>query len=263
MCTGRLCKRCALALDGVENQARRLILYRIGFCNGSGNLLYIVAVLDVNDMPAECIKFCSDALAMAHNVSHCAVQLALVVVYEAHQIVELVVRSKLCCLPNFAFITLAVADSYEYMVGASFYLAAQRCADSFTHALTKRTGGQIYANRLAAVGMGREICARLVQRIRRFHRIVSLEAEGRIHNRTAMSLGQYKPVTIFPARVLRVNLHDIAVQYSHGICHGHRAADMTKTARTNDLQCLQTNFRCKHTQIMQFLLVHSVLLSLS
>lgn len=63
MCTGRLGKGCALALYRVQDQAGRLALARLRLLERVIDLLNIVAVGYVNNIPAECVKLGADALA--------------------------------------------------------------------------------------------------------------------------------------------------------------------------------------------------------
>ena len=95
MCTGRFCKSRALALNGVEHDAGRLALALVSCHNGVINLFNVVAVLDVDHVPAKSVELRADALAMAHNVVHCAVELTLVVVDKANQ-VEMCIRDSTC-----------------------------------------------------------------------------------------------------------------------------------------------------------------------
>ena len=149
---------------------------------------------------------------MLHNILACAVELILVIVDKANQIVQLIMYCELSAFPNLALVCLAVADKDEYVVVAAVDLVAKRCAGCGGHALTERAGGQVNAGGLGAVGMGREVGVRLVERIRILQRIETLQAEGSVHCRAGMSLGQYAPVTILPAGVLRINLHYFTIQ---------------------------------------------------
>ena len=165
-------------------------------------------------------------------------------------------RGKLCAFPDLALIALTVAYGNVNTARTVLHAAAECGADGFAHALTERAGRQVNADGLAAVGMRREIRVRLVERVRALHRVISLEAERRIHNRAAVSLGQNEPVAVLPAGILRVDVHDLAVQNGHCVRHRHRAANVTKTAGRDHLKRFQTDFRRKHTQLVQFLLIH-------
>ena len=106
------------------------------------------------------------------------------------------------------------------------------------------------------VSVGREIRVRLVERVGALHRVISLEAERCVHDRAAVALGQNEPVAVLPVGILRVDVHDLAVQNGHCVRHRHRAANVTKTAGRDHLERFQTDFRRKHTQLVQFLLIH-------
>ena len=155
---------------------------------------------------------------------------------------------ELSSLPNLTFIALAVANEYEYMAVAAVQLVTQSSAGSGGHTLTQRTSRQINARSLGAVGMRREVGTRLVQGTGLFQRIEALQSQCCICTRACMSLGQNTPVTIFPTRVLRVNLHDIAIEDCHCVCDRHRAAYMSKAKRTDGLQGLNSNFGCEFTE---------------
>ena len=58
-------------------------------------------------------------------MSTATVELVLVVVYEANEVVQLVVSCELSSLPNLALIALAVANEYEYVAVAAVELVAQ------------------------------------------------------------------------------------------------------------------------------------------
>ena len=193
---------------------------------------------------------------MTHNVGNRAVQLAAVVVHETNEVIQLVVRCKLRAFPDLALVTLAVAYGNVNTARTILRTIAERRADGFAHALTERTGRQVNADGLAAVGMRREIRVRLVERVRALHRVISLETERRIHDRAAVSLGQNEPVAVLPAGILRVDMHNLAIQHRHSIRHRHRAAHMAEAARRDHLERFQTDFRRKHTQLVQFLLIH-------
>ena len=109
MCAGRLGKDCALALYRVQNQAGRLALARLSLLERVQNLLHVVAVGYVNNIPAECVKLRTDTLAVAHNIGNRTIQLTAVVVHETYEVIQLVVRGKLCAFPDLALIALAVA----------------------------------------------------------------------------------------------------------------------------------------------------------
>src|SRR5699024_2610368 len=68
VCAGRLCKGAALALNGVEHDAGGLAGNLISSLNSVVNLLYIVAVSNIDDVPAKSVELCADALAVAHDV---------------------------------------------------------------------------------------------------------------------------------------------------------------------------------------------------
>ena len=109
MCAGRLGKGCALALYRVQDQAGRLALACLRLLERVIDLLNIVAVGYVNNIPAECVKLGADTLAVAHNVGNRAVQLTAVVVHETNEVIQLVVCGKLRAFPDLALVTLAVA----------------------------------------------------------------------------------------------------------------------------------------------------------
>ena len=148
MRTGRLSKGCALALDGVQNDCGRLSLGSVSFLNSVVDLLYIVAVFQLDSIPTERIELCSQALAVRHDVFNSTVELTLVAVYEANQVVQLVMSCELSSLPNLTFIALAVANEYEYMAVTAVQLVAQSSAGSGGHTLTQRTSRQINARSL-------------------------------------------------------------------------------------------------------------------
>ena len=62
MCAGRLGKGCALALYRVQDKAGRLALARLSLLERTPNLLYVVTVGYVDDIPAERIELRADAL---------------------------------------------------------------------------------------------------------------------------------------------------------------------------------------------------------
>ena len=108
----------------MQDQATRLALAGIGLLDGKVDLLYVVAVRNVDHIPAERVKLRADAFAMAHDFLDRTVQLAAVVIHKAHEVVQLIVRGELCALPDLAFVCLAVTDGDEHMVVASLHAAA-------------------------------------------------------------------------------------------------------------------------------------------
>ena len=115
---GAFSERCAEALDGIQHNAGRLALGVVSELDCVVDLLYVVAVLKLDYVPAKSVELCADALAMAHDLVNGTIELVLVVVYEAYEIVELVVSCELSSLPNLTLVALAVADEYEYVAVA-------------------------------------------------------------------------------------------------------------------------------------------------
>lgn len=116
------------------------------------DLLNVVAVFDVEHVPAKRVKLGGKALAVAHDIGARTVKLPLVVVHQAYQIIQFIMRRELCRFPNLPFVGFAVADGHKNTVPAPLRPAAERRADRFAHALPQRAGGQVYANRLVPVG---------------------------------------------------------------------------------------------------------------
>ena len=167
--------------------------------------------------------------------------------------------SKLCSFPNLAFICFAVADKYEHVVVASVDLIAERRAGRSGHTLAQRTGRQVNAGGLGAVGMGRDIGVRLIERVSLLNRVKALQAKGSIHRRACMALRQYAPVAVFPAGILRIDLHHFAIQHSQCVNDGHRAANVAEAKRADRLQGLQADFLCKYAQLLHlFCFLHCI-----
>ncbi len=82
---------------------------RLRLLERAQDLLYVVAVGYVDNVPAKCCELSTDALAVAHNVGNRTIQLAAVVIHETYEVVQLVVSCELSSLPNLALIALAVA----------------------------------------------------------------------------------------------------------------------------------------------------------
>ena len=167
--------------------------------------------------------------------------------------------SELSCLPNLTLVALAVADEYEYVAVAAVELVAESCAGSGRHALAQRAGGQVNARGLGTVGMGREVGVRLVEGISLLDRIEALQAEGSVHSRTCVALGQYAPVTILPVRVLRIYLHNLTVQNCQRVDNGHCTRYMAEAKRTDGLQGLHTDFLSKYAKLLHlFCFLHCI-----
>ena len=86
-----------------------LPLHAFACSSAAQDLLHVVAVGYVDNVPAECVKLGADALAVAHNIGNRTIQLTAVVIHETYEVIQLVVRGKLSAFPDLALIALAVA----------------------------------------------------------------------------------------------------------------------------------------------------------
>ena len=100
--------------------------------------------------------------------------------------------------------------------------------------------------------MGREMGVRLVEGVSVLNRIEALQTEGSVHRRACVTLGHNAPVAILPLGVLRIYLHYRAVKHCQSVRDGHRAADMAETERTDGLEGLKTDLRCKYAKLLHF-----------
>ena len=164
---------------------------------------------------------------------------------------------KVEALPHLAFVGLSVAHHAEDVVGAAVDLVAKSRAHSGGHALTQRAGGQIHAGGQLAVGVAGELGVGMVEGISLLHRIVAHDAEGGIGNGAGVTLGQDQPVAVFPAGVLGVKFHDLAIKDGHQVGQIHGAAHMAEPTGVDDLQGLQTNLSCQDLAVF---LIHRVFL---
>mgnify|MGYP000606330012 CR=1 FL=1 len=115
----------AQALNGVQDDASRYALGVVSELNSVVDLLYVIAVLQLDHVPAKCCELSTDALAVAHNLVNSTVELVLVVVYEANEVVQLVVSCELSSSQTWPSFALAVANEYEYVAVAAVELVAR------------------------------------------------------------------------------------------------------------------------------------------
>lgn len=105
--------------------------------------------------------------------------------------------------------------------------------------LAQRAGGQVHAGGQLTVRVAGELGVRMVEGIGVLHGIEAHDAEGGVSHGAGMALGEHQPVTVFPAGILGVKLHDLPVQYRHQVRQIHRSAHMPEAPGVDDLQSLQ------------------------
>ena len=105
--------------------------------------------------------------------------------------------------------------------------------------------------------MAGELGVGVVERIGLLHGIVTHDAVGGIGHGAGVALGQHHPVTVFPAGVLGIKFHDLAIKDGHQISQIHGAAHMAEPTGVDDLQSLQTNLSCQNLAVF---LIHRVFL---
>lgn len=216
MVENALGKAAALALYRVEYEHGRLVLDALGEVDGFHDLLHVVAIGDINDMPAEGFKLFAD-LSEARNLVEGAAELKVVLVNEADDVREALGGGKYRALPDLALLALAVAQEDVDIVLETLFLAAHGNAETGREALAKRTGGHVHAGGLVAVGVAGQSGAGPIEGLEFLPVEEAAQGEGRVHRRARVALGHYKAVTQLPLGILGVYVHDIAVEAGHEI----------------------------------------------
>ena len=194
---------------------------------------------------------------MGQDVVGGAVQLIAVVVDEIDDVVQLVGVGEVEALPDLALVGLTVADDAEDVVVTAVDLVAQGGAGGGGNTLAQRAGGQIHAGSQLPVRMAGELGVGMVEGIGLLQRIIAHDAEGGVGHGAGMALGEDKPVTVLPAGILGIELHDLPVQDGHQVRQVHGPAHVTEAPGVDDLQRFQPDLG---RQNFAFFLVHGVFL---
>ena len=136
-------KRHAFALYGFGEDRRGLALYGLCLVKRGLDLLKVVSV-DLDHLKAECLKLFVKRFDSRH-VLNSAVDLQTVLVNDHNEVVELVVRSKHCRLPNLAFLYLAVAENCICAIVFVVKLCRERHSARRRYALSERACAHINA----------------------------------------------------------------------------------------------------------------------
>src|SRR5579883_3157668 len=215
----------ALALDGLGVDGARAVR-RLGPAQGLLDLREIMAV-DGLGMPAEGLQLVGHGLD-AHDLAHGAVDLAVVVVDDHRQVVELELGRGHERLPDLAFLQLAVAEDAIGPVILLVELGGQRHADGHRKPLAERPRGHLDARQALAVGMALQRAAELAQGHELGARKVAGVSHRRVERRAAVALGKHDAVAIGPGRILRVVLEEIGVEHGQDVDDRQRASRMAR-----------------------------------
>ena len=194
----------------------------------------------------------------AHNVAHGAVDLKIVVVNEHEQVIQLIVRGEHHRFPDLAFLDLAVAEERIYAHAVSKTLCAERHARRRGYALAERAGGHVHAGREIHIGMALQTAADMAERLELVHGEKAAVGEHRVERRSRMALGEHKAVALFPARILRIDIHVLEIEIGEHIGGGKASARMPGFCRVNALDDAEAHFAGGDLQLFLFVLRQSI-----
>ena len=97
----------------------------------------------------------------------------------------------------------------------------------------------------------------MVQSVGLLQGIEAHDAVSGVSHGAGVALGHDQPVAIFPAGVLGIIFHDLAIQDGHQVSQIHGAAHMAESTGVDDLQGFQTNLSCQDLAVF---LIHRVFL---
>ena len=125
-----------LALYRMGNNCSRHALCAARFCKRLTQLFHIVAVCNVNYMEIESAELLVDRIRGAY-VLDLSIDLQTVVIYNKHEIIQLMEAGKHRSFPNLSFLNLAIAQKRIYAELFVCHFSAQCHADSGRNTLSK------------------------------------------------------------------------------------------------------------------------------
>ena len=241
----------AAALLRVQDHHRRSAASRAEFCvlHRRGNLVDIVAVFDVDHVPAECSPFFVQRRDAVDFLDR-AVDLQLVVVGKGDQVIQMLARRKHGRFPDLSFLALAVADQRIDRCAVAFELAAQSNAHRAGKALTERTRRHVDADCAVHVAVARQVRAAAVQRQKLRLIEVAAIAERRVHRGTRMPFRADKAVASRLFRLVRVDVHCFKIQHGQKLDDRKAAADVTDAQASDAGQNIAADVLCDFLQIL-------------
>ena len=191
--------------------------------------------VDALYIPAECLPLelvRSDRL----DIGDEAIDLPLVVIQKDRQIIQLLMRRKQRCLPDFALLAFAVTDDGIDTHIRAVHLRCLGHADRGEDPLAERARRYVDAADLQPITVARQVRPVLVERQQLLAAQKPAQAQKRVDGWGRMSLGHDEPVTLRPVRVLIIQAHGVIEQNRERVHDQHGAADMAVAKRRDRRQ---------------------------
>ena len=214
----------ALALDGVQNDAGGLVVFRVESLDGGLDGVIIVAI-DGQNVEIESLELFFQRVAV-HDRLGGAVDLQMVAVQEDAEVGELVVGRKHERLPALALFHLAVAHDGVDADGLLLELGTQCHAAGGGDTLAQAAGGHIHARHRVHVGVALQVAADLTQGLQVFHREIAALGQSGVQAGGRVALGEHQTVTVRCFRIFRVNVHVHEIEVRQHLCNVQAAARM-------------------------------------
>ena len=198
----------------------------LGLAHALEHAAHVVALQDVHHRPPERLKLGAQ-VGQVHHLLSGAIDLLVIVIHRAYQIVHPLGTSKHGGLPYLAFLQLAVAVHGEHQVAVARHLLAKRGADANAHALTQRAAGHAYARQaVCRRGVALQPCAELAEGRKLAHREEATPRHSAVDDGRNVALRHEEHVLAVATHgeTLRVELHDVPLHGHKPVGRAHRAA---------------------------------------